>query len=258
MSRASRRIAVLGLAGVLVASAAVVALATAGGRDHGSTTVPFEIGDRVDALGIHVGMQTSFDDDVVLSAAHAIGAGASDDVQLWPEDGVDHEGEELDPLKVSGGTTVTMDALLRPPCTEQKNGDLSFDVRVEHADGRAELVRFLARDPDAVLVALEKWCSHGPWIGLSHTELWPDGRAVVHLSVSNPGPRTIHVEVPAYADEHATWQAAVPMDVAPGARSDIEIHGTDVVCADAKYGSWRQGRLLVDGEPTRVRWRGTC
>jgi hypothetical protein len=255
MSRARRRIAVLGLAGVLVAGAAVAAFATAGGRVHDSTTVPFEIGDRVDAFGIHVGMQTSFEDDVVLSAARAIGVGATADVQLWPEDGVDHEGADLDPLKVSGGTTVTMDALVRPPCTEQKNGDLSFEVHVEHADGRAELVRFLARDPGAVLVPLEKWCSHGPWFGLSHTELWPDGRAIVHLSVSNPGPRTIHVEVPAYAEEHATWQAAVPVDVAPGERSDIEIHGTDVVCADGKYGSWRQGRLLVDGEPTRFHTR---
>jgi hypothetical protein len=258
MSLPRHRVAVLGAAVALVVGATIAAAATAGGGDQGSATVPVEVGDRVDAFGIRLGMRTSFDDDVTLSAARVSVAGATRDVQLWPEDGVEHEGQDLDPLALHAGTPVSMDATVRPPCREEKNGPLMFQVRVRHADGRTELVRFLARDPDALLLPLEKWCSHGPWIGLSHTELSPDGRAIVHLSVSNPGPSTVHVEVPAYADEHATWRAAVPEDVAPGEMADIQIHGTDVVCADGKYGSWRRGRLLVDGEPTRVQWRGSC
>lgn len=90
------------------------------------------------------------------------------------------------------------------------------------------------------------------WVGLSHTELWPDGTATMHLSVSKPGPEAVRVDVPAYDDGHAAWEAASPQDVAPGEMAGITIHGTDVDCDDGETGSCQRGRLLVDGEPTRV------
>ena len=252
MSLGRRRIAVLGVAAALVAGVAVAAVARTEGPDKVSKTVSVEVGDFVDAYGIQIAMRTSFDGDVTLSAARASVAGVTDDAQLWPLDDVDHQGEDLDPLELPAGTPVSMSALVRPPFPGDKNGELAFQVRVKHDDGQVELVRFLARDSDAVGPALEKWCSRGPWVGLSHAELWPDGTATVYLWVSNPGPETVRVEVPAYADEHAVWKAATPQDVAPGEMADIEIHGTDVDCDDGETGSWQRGRLLLDGDPTRV------
>lgn len=245
------RLAVLAAAGALVLVAAA-AVAGTGGPHEASRTAPIEVSDSVDAYGINIRMRTSFYDDVTLSAATATVVGTTDDAELWPLDGEDHEGEDLDPVDLPAGTSISMSAWVRPRCPGESPDDLAFRVRVEHADGQVELVRFLASDPHVLLPALDKWCSLEPMVSLSRTELWPDGTAIVHLTVSNPGPETARVEVPAYADAHAIWVATTE-DVAPGELADVEVNGTEVDCDKGETGSWQRGRLLVDGESTGVR-----
>jgi hypothetical protein len=222
-------------------------------RADTTVTLPFKISDRVDSYGISIGTQTSFDDDVVLSAPTASVAGATGPVQLWPLDDQEHEGEVLDPLTVPAGTSVLMEAWVRPSCPGDRGSEPAIQVHVEHSDGRTELARFVASDPSLVLPALDRWCSLGVKIHVSHAAIWPDGRIKAYLSVTNPGPGTIHVEIPAYADEHATWQAAAPTEVPAGNEVTIEIDGTDVACEPGETASWQENRLLVDGEPFLVR-----
>ncbi len=244
------RVFVLAGATVLLGSGvAVAALAVPRGPDEATRPVVMETYNDRDGYGIRFGMQTSFDEDVTLSAATLMAGGDVSDAQLWPLDGQDHESEDLSKATLRAGTTVLVDGWVKPSCRGDATDEARFRLRAEGVDGHVVIISFPARNPEILAPALKRWCAQGPTIGLSHTQLQPDGTAIVYLA--NPGPKSIRVEAPAYADAHASWES-VTASVAGGQAVDIEVHGTNVDCDDGETGSWDKGRLLVDGHPVVI------
>jgi ferric-dicitrate binding protein FerR (iron transport regulator) len=79
----------------------------------------------------------------------------------------------------------------------------------------------------------------------------PDGDAMVGISMTNPGPGSVSVKVPAYADDHVSWNEAAAT-VPAGQQVRFMIYGSDVGCEPDEVASWQGGRMLVDGRPFEV------
>ena len=70
--------------------------------------VPVKVEVEVSEGGIGVGMETSFAEDLTLSSPTLQAGGKPVKAGLWPLDGSDHEGEDLDPLVLPKGTPVSI------------------------------------------------------------------------------------------------------------------------------------------------------
>lgn len=248
MRAPGRRTALVGLALGLVAAAMLLTWPAAGAPETRASAEPMEI--YVDRQWVVVSMRTSFPESVTLSTP-VIGAGeARKSGDLWPLDGVDHEGEDLDPVRLEAGTPVSLSGFLQPPCTGPS--DLSLAVTVTRPDGDRVRHHFLPSNAEELAAAVREFCDQGPSVRARAYYWEPDGDAKATVTVMNPGPDAITVELPAYADEFVTWsslKATVPADET----SSYEIRGTDVDCEPGETPSWLGGRLLVDGEPFVIR-----
>jgi hypothetical protein len=211
--------------------------------------VPKEVTVRVGDEAIDFGIVMSFPDQVTLTGPTLRVGRTTGAARLWPLDDRDHEGQDLDPLTLRAGMPVALEGYARPPCAPGEPGpEVVFAVTVESLDGSTQRHHFPALHPEVVPPAVEEWCSGGPSVTAGMEYLGPNGEAVIGVTVINPGPEVIDVEVPAYADQHVSWTEA-SSTVPPGQQVSLKIHGTDVGCERGEIASWEGGRLLIEGKP---------
>lgn len=198
-------------------------------------------------LGVSFSIETTFPEGVTLSAPTVKVGRVEAPGELWPLDGIDHEGEDLDPVSVPVGTRVQIHGWLRPSCD---GGDdrATISVISQRPDDEQSTRRYVGRNVEAVEAAIRQFCERGPTVSLLMSRLDPNGDATVGLDVVNPGPDEITVEVPGYSDERVTWRALTGT-VPAGESVRFEIHGSQVGYEPGERASWQEGRLLIDGEP---------
>ena len=216
-----------------------------------STPVQFEL--YVDEHGVTVTTEVHFDGEVILSHPQLHLGDAHEPAWLWPLDGTDHEGEDLEPLTVPDGISVEMTSTVRGSCNGDQVQRMRFGVSVREADGTTQVHEFTPRNEIAMPQAILEWCAMGPTVTAGMERLEPDGDAVIGIYVINPGPKAIEVTVPAYADGHVSWTEGT-IEAPPGEKTRFEIYGTDVGCEPGEIASWAEGRLSVDGEPMLPPW----
>ncbi len=230
-----------------VAALALSDSGTQGGRQAATQSKKMDV--FVSEFGVRVGMQTTFDEAVTLSSP-ALRAGAlHDKASLWPEDDKDHEGEDLDPLKLAAGTPVLVEGQLRPDCDGSDPGtNIVFSVQVRRAGGPVATSQFSASHTQFLRNATKTWCALGPRVRVHRSSIAPNGAAIVHLVLTNPGPDTISVEIPAYADKQVSWSPA-SASVPEGEDVDVVVRGANIQCQRGEKGSWLEGRMRIDGKP---------
>lgn len=238
----------VGLAVALVVTALLLTRPAAGARETRASVEPMEI--YVDEQWVIVSMRASFQEAVTLSVPVIEVGAARKGGELWPLDGVDHEGEDLDPIQLEVGTPVSISGYLQPPCTGPS--DVSLGVTAVGPDGDRVRHRYAPSNAAEVQAAVREFCAQGPAVRARAYHWEPDGDAKASVTVMNPGPDAITVELPAYADKFVTW-SALDVTVPADETTTYEIRGTDVDCEPGETASWLGGRLLVDGEPVVIR-----
>lgn len=201
----------------------------------------------VGELGILLSTKTSFAETVTLSDPTLRAGKTEAEGELWPLDGREHEGEDLEPLTLPAGRSVSIAGLIRPAC-DGSDVEMIISVISQNSDGEKLISRFSARNPEDLASATRRYCRQGPTVSAGMNRLYPDGDAVIGVTVVNPGPDEITVDVPAYSDEHVTW-TPLTGTVPAGEKVRFEIQGTQVGCEPGERASWQEGRLLIDGEP---------
>ncbi len=239
------------VAAVIVASGVAIAVrspvdATAPSVAEGPTK-PHRIDAAVMELGIVLHTKVTFAEPVTLTDPNLRVGEIEAEGELWPLDGQDHEGEDLDPLRLLAGTSVLIQGLIRPIC-DGSDVRTIISVTSQNSAGETLLNHFPARNPSDLASATHKYCGQGPTVSAEMNHMSADGDAVIGVVVVNPGPNEITVEVPAYSNEHVSW-TALTGTVPAGERVRFEIHGTQVGCEPGERASWEGGRLLIDGEP---------
>jgi len=232
----------------LLAGALLLTRPATGAPETRVSAEPMEI--YVDRQWVIISMRTSFPGEVTLSAPVIEVGAARKGGELWPLDGVDHEGEDLDPIRLEVGTPVSISGYLQPPCTGPS--DVSLGVTAIDSGGDRVRHRYAPSNAAELAAAVREFCDQGPSVRVRAFRWQPDGDSNASVTVMNPGPDTITVELPAYADEYVTWsslEATVPADET----ATYEIRGTDVDCEPGETTSWQGGRLLVDGERFVIR-----
>lgn len=210
--------------------------------------VPVDVRVFVDEYGISMRIKTSFAEDLTLSSPTVQSGEDHEKATLWPLDGRDHEGEDLDPLILPKGTPVTIEGALRPACDgDTPDKPVDFAVRSRGKDGVEEVRRFTSKRPGILVRPTAKWCSMGPVIQPGGGSLSADGDAKADITVINPGPGTIVVTVPAFSQGRATWFAASA--TVPAGRTVMFVVKGSGVRYDRSPLPWEDGRLLVDGQP---------
>jgi hypothetical protein len=219
-------------------------------------TVPTEVTAEVTEDGIDFSVEVSFPEKVTLTAPTMRSGQTTGVAWMSPLDDGDHEGERPESLVVPAGSAVQLVSDALPSCDEGAEELLiSFAVTVDRGEGEAQRHRFTAEDPEAARQALHVWCSQGPAVAAAAEFIQPDGDAVVSVRVTNPGPGSVSVEVPAYADDQVSWSAA-GATVPPGRQVKFMIYGSGVACEPAEIASWEDGRLLIDGKPFQLESEG--
>lgn len=246
---------------VAAGAAAVALIVVVGGvsavagwaGDNGELTAPAEapFDVRVDDFGIWITTEVTFTDEVTLTKPTLHAGESHEAASLWPLDGREHEGEDLDPLTVPAGTSVELSGMLRPICDRDEITAVQFAVAVSQHDGSSTTAHYSAANQSDVPAALDRWCSNGPSVTAGMERIGLGGDAVIGVYVTNSGPNPVTVEIPAYTDEHVAWAEATAV-APPGERTRLEIHGTRVGCEPGEIASWSDGRLLLDGTPYTV------
>ena len=211
--------------------------------------VPVKVVVGASEYGIGVGIKTSFAEDLTLFSPTVQAGESRLKASLWPLDGDDHEGEDLDPLVLPKGTPVSIEGGVRSTCDGSASADnVVFAVRARGKDGTEEVLRFTSRRPGILAEAVKKWCSMGPTVSPGGGSLSADGDAKANVTVTHPGPGTITVTVPAFSQGGATWSAA-EATVPAGDRVMFVVKGSGVRYDGSQKLPWEDGRLLIDGEP---------
>jgi hypothetical protein len=124
---------------------------------------------------------------------------------------------------------------------------ITFAIRSE-LDGVQTLDRLEASNREEYLPALGEWCDGGLQMMLSQASIKLDGEAHVAFLLTNPGPRTTTVVIPAFAADGASWTAG-STTVPPGETATLRLEGTGVRQAMDQPVPWADGRMRVDGHP---------
>lgn len=215
---------------------------------------------HVSEYGVGLDMRTSFAEDVTLTKPGVMAGETEGGAYLWPLDGVDHEGEDLETIHLPRDTPVSISGGVRPPCEgDAPSGDIVFSVHSVGDNDEPTLLRFVARNPEALGPATKQWCDMGVTVSAAGGSLSADGDAKADVTVINPGPGDITVEIPAFSDAGATWLPATAT-VPAGETAHLEVKGSGVTYDGTQDVPWEDGRLLINGEaftfPTPDGWLG--
>lgn len=148
----------VGLAVALVVTALLLTRPAAGARETRTSAEPMQI--YVDRQWVVVSMRTSFPKAVTLSAPVIEVGEARMGAELWPIDGEDHEGEDLDPLRLEVGTPVSVAGFLQPPCSGPR--DVSLAVAVQWPNGDRVWRRYVPSNAAELDAAVREFCAQGP------------------------------------------------------------------------------------------------
>ena len=69
------------------------------------------------------------------------------------------------------------------------------------------VLRFIARNPEVLGPATKKWCDMGVTVSAGGGSLSADGDAKANVTVINPGPGEVAVDIPTFSDGGATWES---------------------------------------------------
>jgi hypothetical protein len=199
---------------------------------------------------ILMSLEFSFPEDRVLSSPSLkVGGDTADHGYLWPHDGQDHEGEQLDdPLPLQAGTEVMYEALLTPDCDEPDlEAPISLTVSTKLSGGESVVEQFVPKNAEVFADALTLACGTGLAMQAGGGSLLDHGEARVAFTVSNPGTSPVSVKVPPLTQNGASWRAA-NFTVPAGSFTVILLAGQGVVCGNHEGVPWTAGRVLVDNQ----------
>lgn len=200
--------------------------------------------------GIRLGVVRQYPEDRVLSSPSATVGALVGIGELWPLDGVDHEGEDLDPLSISAGTRVSYEAVVKPDCDNiAESPPIEFRIPATLPNGKQVVDVVSPSNPSVYAVAVNLWCRLGVAVQVGGGGLGEGNEpSRVAIMVSNGTSDDIRVEVPALESDGASWHA-LAFTVPPGEQVTQEVLGWDVRCDRTQDRPWAEGRLLVDGSP---------
>lgn len=198
--------------------------------------------------GIRLGMHTRFSEDREVLAASVRAGNATASATVYPDDGVDYDAGPPVPLPLPAGTRMTAEGTVMPVCGDDATSPIVFIVESRLPGGELVVDRYSPTNPEVYGPALDKWCTRGLYVSAGGGSLTADGDAEALLTVINPGPDAIVVEVPAFSDGGATWSTA-STTVPAGELVSFTVEGTGVRYDGSQEVPWERGRLLIDGEP---------
>lgn len=175
--------------------------------------------------------------------------GADEEVEgrLWPLDGRDHEGEDLSRVPLAAGDQVEVSGYLSPDCggPDPAAGDLLVSLAAPTGREPDRTLTFVLDDAAALDAAVADWCSLGPSVEPTGSMTSPDGTGEAYLAISNPGPGSVEVSLPAGAG----WEAASISVPAGTVGADLTLRASSADCDAEAVLPWADGRLQVNGEP---------
>lgn len=205
--------------------------------------------------GIRFAITATYDEDRVLAKPTVeVGGLRQGGGQLWPNDDADHEGEDLDPLYLPSGTSVTYEVVVEPDCDKlDASPAIQFTLPATLSSGREVVVdRLVPSNPETYLPAIRLWCDIGVTIQAGGGSLAdPGGEARVALLINNATNDDAEVEMPALASGGATW-APLSTTVPAGTEVTEIVIGDGVWCHTGQGVPWADGRILIDGHPLDV------
>lgn len=235
---------------VLAALVGAWLLLRAAAADRDPSTTAADVTSRV-PMRLHVSegwigwqAEVTIERRMTVSDALVHYGGATEPGGLWLDDE-----SPFDDIPVEPGDHVVISGGVMPDCTPGAPVEEASLSMVERAaDGTSLRHGFLPARPLDLASGIHEWCAQEPSVTAGSYSLTPEGDAVISISVINPGPGPVRLEVPAYSDEHVDWE---PLDVSapPAEWSHFEIRGANVGCEPGEIASWADGRLLLDGEP---------
>jgi hypothetical protein len=250
---AKRRRRVIGIVAVVAFAVAVGGAAASLSGSDSDTLEPIgphkvELSTFVDQWGVRLIVTTSFDEDrrIVEGGVGRAGSAVDTDAYVWPH--LDsYVSAHPYPFVLPAGTDVTVEATVTPNCGDGPPSRITLAIRSE-LGGANMLDRLEVANPEEYLPALSDWCDRGLQMMLSRATITVDGKAHVAFSITNPGPRTASVVVPAFSADGATW-AAASTEVPPGETVTLRLEGTGVSQAMNQPVPWTDGRMRVGGRP---------
>lgn len=202
----------------------------------GMTTNPY-----VSSYGVVVGVDVSFDQDRVITAADAgDGAGKLASVDMYPHDGTDNDAGYPVPLSVPDGIEVGVEARMYPDCSAPPTGPPVLVIESEREGDRVTNSVTASTLPDW-RDAVAQWCSLGMQVNLSRWTKRPNGDAGVTFTLINPGPGSVTVVSPGASRGAARWEPA-RIRVAPASDAELTVRGVKV--SDLPHPG-----LLANGQP---------
>jgi hypothetical protein len=201
--------------------------------------------------GIMLSVTTSYSEDRVLTSPSTSAGDTTGGGFLWPLDGVDHEGQDLDPISLPAGTEVEYSVWLKPGCGDlDESPTIRFSIPATLSDGKKVVDTFVASNPEDYEPAVRIWCDVGVGAQAGGT-LKRGGAAKVFLTFNNGRSDEIVVKVPALSTGSAAWQGA-SATVPAGDSDGLIIEGNGVSCHRDQEVPWAEGRILVNGQPMSV------
>ncbi len=221
------------------------------GRPVGSPT-PIEMSTYTSEYGIRLGIEPSYPEDRVLTSPSVNVGDLEGSGGLWPMGGVDHEGEDLDPLSLPAGTPVSYEVTVKPSCHDfEKSPPIQFFLPARLPDGNEVGDTLVPSNPEAYEPAIRLWCKVGVAVQAGGGSLGDgDEPSRVALLIGNAGPDEIEVEVPALESGGASWEE-LSMTVPAGRQVTKIVLGWGVRCDSSQEVPWADGRLVINGKPWR-------
>jgi hypothetical protein len=198
--------------------------------------------------GVRVEARRTYPDDRVLRSPSATVGTLTSGASLWPLDGVDHEGEDLDPLRLPANTPVLVETWIKPDCgPHDESPEILLSVSSERTNGETVTERWTPSNPDAYVSAVRMWCKVGVTVQAGGGTITPRGVATLAITIVNGTKREVRVIIPATQRGDVTW-SELRMSVPAGARVVRNIRGTGVRCGRGAAASWNDVRVVVDGK----------
>ncbi len=213
------------------------------------TQTPFT-GELGGESSIQMSLEFSFLEDRVLSSPSLrVGDETADHGYLWPLDGQDHEGEDLDdPLPLPAGTAVMYEALFTPDC-DQPDFDppISLTVSTKDSGGDEAVETFVPKDAQVFADALTLACGTGLAAQAGGGSSGDGGEARVAFMISNPDGSAVSVKIPALTQNGASWPATT-FTVPAGSFTMVVLEGSGVVCGTHQGVPWTTDRLVINNQ----------
>jgi len=236
----------------LLALLALVLLLVGGGAGETGAASRAEMATFTSEYGVRVSIMRRYPEDRALTSPSVTVGDIEGNGELWPMDGVDHEGEDLDPLALPAGTPVSLQVTVKPSCEDfEESPQIEFVIPATLPNGDEVVDAVSPSNPEVYRPAIRLWCKVGVAVQVGGGSLGDsDNPSRVALLIGNAGPEEITVEVPALENGGASWEG-LSMTVPAGGQVTEIVQGWGVRCNDSQKVPWADDRLLVNGDAWR-------